>query len=123
MIRKIMLFLGVIIILNNVCSAATTNLTVSADPGNKTLGIEPSVYGFLTVRSDTIITPQNEPLPKIWVKTADNKTLKYKVIWIYRNYIGQDKMQWEFRIEGLEPNKEYRIYGKTSVSPSVFRTV
>lgn len=117
--KKIIVFLLALIFFTGTCNAATTTLSVSTDPGNEELGIKPTLHGFLTVSCDDIITPQNEPLPKIWV-TSDNKTPNYRVIWIYRDYIGNNKMQWEFRIEGLSPQQTYKIYGKTPVSPCVF---
>jgi hypothetical protein len=122
-VKKLIIFLMVLVFLISSCNAATTSLSVSTDPGNEELGIEPFVYGFLTVDCDNILTPLNEPLPEIWVKTADDKTPKYQVVWIDRSYIGNDKMQWEFRIDGLNPNQAYKIYGKTSLSPTVVKTV
>ena len=123
MVKKIIIFLMVLFFCISACSAATTDLSVSIDPSNNDLEIKPFVHGFLTVSCDNIITPQNEPLPRIWVKTEDNKKPQYKVIWLDRSYVSENKMQWEFRIEGLNPQQMYKIYGKTSVSPKVAKTV
>ena len=120
MIKKINILLLILVFLISACNAASTNLSVDPDPGNKDLGIEPSVHGFLTVNCNEDYS--QEPLPKIWVKTADNKTPKFKVIWLDKDYIN-NKIRWEFKIIGLHPQQVYRIHGKTSISPTVVKTV